>query len=388
MRFLKKVFFIITSLVAGYYFFSYFKIPENQKTTLNETAASRTTALTPASTVLTKDVLRILDLIEQRGYKAKIFGGAVRNYILGISLEDSDIDIATTMPAEEAADVLGKIANVEKILRHRIKLKYNGKYYDIVVIDKRENPSASSTPIESFEEFSKSRDFTMNAIYMNRDGKLEDYNGGIADIMSGKVRFVCDPLKRISENYRRVFRYFRFVATCGNYNYDQEYISLINSFIQNKGEIKASGIQYFLKEILKTFHKSDSYRAVPAMRFLLEKIFNLDLSRNPLEICFKLGFDDMSPLERVSMLFKFSKIPMEVFIEKYDISAFSEPMVNLLMLKDAIDIEDAKSKLKDMPEECRNFYMKYALLKAYMSGTQESEIKKFVAETKINFSWN
>jgi hypothetical protein len=118
-----------------------------------------------------------------------------------------------------------------------------------------------------------------------------------------------------------------------------------------------------LKEILKTFRKNDSHRAVPAMCFLLEKTLDLDLNRNPLEICFQLGFDDMSPLERVSMLFKFSKIPMKDFVKKHNIADFSDLMAKLLLLEDAVDIEDAKNNLKNISEECRNFYIKHTLLK-------------------------
>jgi hypothetical protein len=223
----------------------------------------------------------------------------------------------------------------------------------------------------------------MNAIYMNKDGKLEDYVGGIDDILNGKIRFNGDPLERITGNFCRIFRYFRFITVYGGYDYNQEYISIINTFIKNKCYTKAGRKPYILKEMLKTFRKSDSHRAIPEMRFLLEKIFDLDLNHNPLEICFQLGFSDMSPIERVCMLFKFSKIPMKDFVKEYNISAFSEPMAKLLLLADAIDIEDAKNNLGNIPKECRNFHIKYTLLKMYIAGTPESKIKKLAAEIKL-----
>jgi poly(A) polymerase len=59
------------------------------------------------------------------------------------------------------------------------------------------------------------RDFTMNALYADRDGRIDDFFGGIADARAGRVRFIGDPALRIAEDGLRILRFFRFHAWYG-----------------------------------------------------------------------------------------------------------------------------------------------------------------------------
>jgi poly(A) polymerase len=59
------------------------------------------------------------------------------------------------------------------------------------------------------------RDFTINAIYLDPDGRLHDPVGGLADLAARRVRFVGDPATRIAEDVLRVLRYYRFEARFG-----------------------------------------------------------------------------------------------------------------------------------------------------------------------------
>jgi poly(A) polymerase len=60
------------------------------------------------------------------------------------------------------------------------------------------------------------RDFTMNALYATPDGQVVDPLGGLADLMARRLKFVGDPTARISEDYLRILRFFRFHAWYGN----------------------------------------------------------------------------------------------------------------------------------------------------------------------------
>jgi len=59
------------------------------------------------------------------------------------------------------------------------------------------------------------RDFTMNALYADRDGAITDFFGGEADARAGHVRFIGDPAQRIGEDALRILRFFRFHAWYG-----------------------------------------------------------------------------------------------------------------------------------------------------------------------------
>lgn len=59
------------------------------------------------------------------------------------------------------------------------------------------------------------RDFTVNAMAMEKDGTLIDYYSGQEDLENRTLRFVGDPMTRIREDALRVMRAYRFVVTKG-----------------------------------------------------------------------------------------------------------------------------------------------------------------------------
>jgi poly(A) polymerase len=61
------------------------------------------------------------------------------------------------------------------------------------------------------------RDFTMNALYADRNGVVIDPLGmGLADLAAGRIRFIEDAEARIREDYLRILRFFRFHAWYGH----------------------------------------------------------------------------------------------------------------------------------------------------------------------------
>ncbi len=56
------------------------------------------------------------------------------------------------------------------------------------------------------------RDFTMNALFLDADGNVHDYVGGLEDLKARRVRFVGDPETRIREDVLRLLRFYRFHA--------------------------------------------------------------------------------------------------------------------------------------------------------------------------------
>ena len=73
----------------------------------------------------------------------------------------------------------------------------------------------------SWEEDAKRRDFTLNALYADRDGKVFDPLGGYGDLQAGRVRFIGDAEARIKEDYLRILRFFRFNAYYGKGDMDE-----------------------------------------------------------------------------------------------------------------------------------------------------------------------
>jgi len=66
------------------------------------------------------------------------------------------------------------------------------------------------------EEDAARRDFTINALYADRDGVVRDPVDGLADIAARRVRFIGGAGDRIREDYLRILRFFRFHARYGD----------------------------------------------------------------------------------------------------------------------------------------------------------------------------
>ena len=56
------------------------------------------------------------------------------------------------------------------------------------------------------------RDFTINSIYLNYDGKFYDPHNGRKDLKIKIIKFIGKPKERIKEDKLRVLRYFRFLS--------------------------------------------------------------------------------------------------------------------------------------------------------------------------------
>ena len=63
---------------------------------------------------------------------------------------------------------------------------------------------------KSMELDSKRRDFTINAIYIDKCGRVFDYFSGIFDLRNRVLRFIGNPIDRIKEDPLRIIRGERF----------------------------------------------------------------------------------------------------------------------------------------------------------------------------------
>ncbi len=150
--------------------------------------------------------IQILKQIEQQGYSGYIVGGAVRDYLLGLSV--NDIDIATNMPIEvlkQYFDVLEtgiSYAGVTiSIGKQKIEITQFRK--DLEYVDHR-HPKIEL--VDTFKEDSKRRDFTINALALDKDGNILDYWNGQEDLNRKIIRTIGDPNKRFEEDALRILR--------------------------------------------------------------------------------------------------------------------------------------------------------------------------------------
>jgi len=161
-------------------------------------------------------VARLLSLLDRDGEQARAVGGAVRNALLHLPVEE--IDVATTAIPEEV---------IRRVEAAGCKAIPTGIEHGTVTVVVDGQPVEVTTLREDVETFGRKarvafgrdwkadagrRDFTINALSAARDGTVYDYVGGFADIAARRVRFIGEPGKRIEEDYLRILRFFRFHA--------------------------------------------------------------------------------------------------------------------------------------------------------------------------------
>jgi poly(A) polymerase len=154
------------------------------------------------------------------GHLALFVGGCVRNAIIGAAV--SDIDIATDAPPDQVTKI-AKDAGFHMVptgIDHgTVTVIAGGIAHEVTTLrrdvrtDGRHAVVAYST---SIAEDAARRDFTMNAIYAKDDGTVVDPLCGLPDLLARRVRFVGDADARITEDYLRILRFFRFHAIYGD----------------------------------------------------------------------------------------------------------------------------------------------------------------------------
>jgi len=166
-------------------------------------------------------VSMILGLLGAAGHEAYIAGGAVRDMLLGLVPHDFDISSScspdvTARILEDAgirhldnASVHGTVTAVLEDGNIEITtFRVDGKYSDLRRPD-------SVTFAGSIEEDVRRRDFTVNSLYMDKDGSVRDVTGGIKDLEAGLIRTVGDPEERFGEDALRILRAMRFASRFG-----------------------------------------------------------------------------------------------------------------------------------------------------------------------------
>ena len=220
---------------------------------------------------------------------ARFVGGCVRKYLSNNKIDD--IDIATTLSVEEIKEKFKntKFNVVETGIKHGTVTLITDKFnLEITTLRKDVETDGRHAEVEYIDDWqldSERRDFTINAIYLDINGKIFDPQMGTVDLKNNNVKFIGDPQKRIEEDYLRIIRFLRFKIM-----YDSKVeISTINAIKQNLDGIKKISKERILIELYKILD--------------LKNFINLNESTHLKEI-FSLIFPEFENLKRLERLVK------------------------------------------------------------------------------------
>ncbi len=139
---------------------------------------------------------RLLAVLDGNGEEARAVGGAVRNALIGLPVEE--IDVATTAVPDEV---------IKRVSAAGFKPVPTGIEHGTVTVVIDKHPFEVTTLRQDVETYGRHakvafgrdwkadaerRDFTINALSATRDGAIYDYVGGLADLEARRVRFIGD----------------------------------------------------------------------------------------------------------------------------------------------------------------------------------------------------
>ena len=159
-------------------------------------------------------------MLEKAGFQALFVGGCVRNALLGEPV--ADIDIATDARPEKVTELAisaGFRAIPTGITHGTVTILAGGRPHEVTTFRRDLETNGRHAVVAfgtSLTEDAARRDFTMNALYADRQGQVVDPLGGLPDLLSRHLRFVGDPQARIREDHLRILRFFRFHAWYGD----------------------------------------------------------------------------------------------------------------------------------------------------------------------------
>ncbi len=274
-----------------------------------------------------KDVAQVFDLFETY-QKNSIFvvGGAIRDALL--SREIRDIDFATSLEPKTITEILNKEnikffdvginhGTVTAIINER-KFEITTFRNDIFTDGRHAQVSFSN----SLEEDALRRDFTINAMYLDKIGNLIDPTDGKKDLENRVVRFIGKPDERIKEDYLRILRYFRFLALFGDISPDAEVMKTISANLDKLSVVSKERQWNELKSILSLTAPNNAISAMSEIG-LLDDYFNgtgiNDAFVNLIEIESKISFS-IDPILRLSTLIDNSLDKANAIIKKLPLS--------------------------------------------------------------------
>ena len=303
----------------------------------------------------------------QEGYPnrpktAMFVGGCVRKHLLNEDIDD--IDIATSLTTDQVKEKFKdtKYKVIDSGIKHgtvtlvlkKLKLELTTLRKDI----KTDGRHAEIEYTDDWQEDSNRRDFTINAIYLDSDGKIFDPQLGIHDLKNCIVKFIGDPQKRIEEDYLRIIRFIRFSLLYKN-EIGKKIIETIKLNLNGIKKISKERILIELFKILNTknFEKLNNNQPLKEIFLLIFPEFKYSERLNKLNAIKSSNIFDKTIL--LSVLLIDERNNHEYFLHKYNVSNNLKDDLNLVAKNYINSLKNKNFFKKDLKKNIFHFGKKH-----------------------------
>ena len=273
------------------------------------------------------DVAQVFDLFETyQKNSIYVVGGSIRDALL--NREITDIDFATSLKPKTITEILNKenIKFIDVGIDHgTVTAIINERKFEITTFRNdifTDGRHAQVSFSNSLEEDALRRDFTINAMYLDKSGNLIDPTDGKKDLENRIVRFIGNPDERIKEDYLRILRYFRFLALFGDISPDAEVMKTISANLDKLSVVSKERQWNELKSILSLNAPNNAISAMSEIG-LLDLYFDgtsiNDAFVNLIEIESRISLS-IDPILRLSTLIENSLDKANTIIKKLPLS--------------------------------------------------------------------
>ena len=213
---------------------------------------------------LPQEIKNTLNKLEKSGFEAYAVGGCIRDVLL--EKEPKDWDITTIAKPKQIQKIFPGSFYKNKFGTVTIKTKNKEKTLKEIEIttfrteqnytDKRHPDKISFT--SNLKKDLSRRDFTINALAINKNGKIVDLFGGEKDIREKTLKAVEEPKKRFSEDALRMLRAIRLAIEL-NFEIEKETLKAIK---ENSHLLRMIAKERIRDEFLKMIMSADPGKAI------------------------------------------------------------------------------------------------------------------------------
>ncbi len=308
---------------------------------------------------------KLFNAVLEKGDELRVVGGAPRNHLLGEPVED--IDLATIFTPEQVIEK-ANAANIKSIptgIDHgTVTLIVDDKKFEVTTLREDVTTDGRHAVVRfgtNWLEDAKRRDFTINALYVHKDGKIDDPLGtGLKDIETRNIRFIGKPEDRIREDYLRSLRFYRFAAWYGATSYDQ---SAIDATIRLRAGLTGLSPERIRSELFKLFSAPDP---TSILRTLYQSGLLVNLLATVPNIIPVLKLIEIEkhlkqkpdPALRLALMATWSRADVNRLIKRFRLSNKESSVLNLkLTAKNFPEPEDHLSQLKWLYQHGKTDYL-------------------------------